>query len=104
MKLHFLSFDVETGHDIVYVYDGNNASAPLIHMFSDASRLHDVFSSGNAMFVLFVTDESKTKDGFKIAYSTINTGKAQSFLGKLIDPKERKLTLLQVLPFTRSIE
>ena len=77
MKLHFLSFDLKTGYDKFYVYDGNSASAPLLYSFSDASRPSDIFSSGNTTFVSFVTGEYNTKDGFEIAYSTMNPGKAQ---------------------------
>ena len=71
VRLHFLNFDLDTRNDEVRVYDGNAATAPLLHTFSGTSRPSDVLSSGNTVFVLFVTDGSVTKDGFKIAYSTI---------------------------------
>ena len=73
--------------------DGNNASTPLLSTFSGTTSwfpqiVVDVFSSGNTMFVLFVTDGSETMDGFKIVYSTLNHGKTQSFRCKLIDTKQ----------------
>ena len=123
MKLHFASFDVEAGADKVQVYDGDNASAPLLHTFTGSRSMHmsmhmsqrmyrrygisrvtDVFSSGNTMFVSFVSDVSDTMDGFKIVYSTVNPGKAQSFLCKSIDLKQWYLTFLQLLPFIRIID
>ena len=77
MKLHFTSFSTERGHDKVRVYDGNNASAPLLHTFSGTSRPSDVMSSGSNVFVSFVTDGGTTKDGFNIVYSRITPGKTQ---------------------------
>ena len=75
MRLHFTSFDTESRYDKVSVYDGNDATAPLLHTFSGTSGPSDVFSSGNTVFVSFVTDDSTTKDGFNIVYSTITPGK-----------------------------
>ena len=71
VQLHFVSFDVEHTNDKVRVYDGNDATAPLLHTFSGTSRPSDVFSSGNTVFVSFVTDDTNTKDGFMIEYWTI---------------------------------
>ena len=72
IRLHFVNFHLEAGADKVRVYDGNNASAPLLHTFTGTSRPSDVHSTGNTVFVSFVTDGSVTKDGFKIVYSGIS--------------------------------
>ena len=69
VRLHFTSFDTESGYDKVRVYDGNDASDPLLHTFSGSYRPSDIFSSGNTIFVSFVTDPGTTKDGFNIVYS-----------------------------------
>ena len=71
VRLHFQNFDLETSYDKVRVYDGSDTTAPLLNTFSGTSRPSDVFSSGNTVFVSFVTDSGTTKDGFKITYSTI---------------------------------
>ena len=63
------------GFDNVRVYDGNDATAPLLHTFRGTSIPSDVFSSGNTVFVSFSSDGSITKDGFNIVYSTITPGK-----------------------------
>ena len=76
IRLHFVNFYLEAGADEVRVYDGNNASAPLLNTFTGTSRPSDVYSTGNTVFVSFVTDGSVTKDGFKIVYSGIS-GKIQ---------------------------
>ena len=75
MGLHFTSFNTQSVYDKVRVYDGNDTTAPLLHTFSGTSRPSDVFSSGNTVFVSFVTDRSGTRDGFNVVYSTITPGK-----------------------------
>ena len=90
--LHFTSFNTESGYDKVRVYDGINTTAPLLHTFSGTSRPSDVSSSGNTVFVSFVTDGGLTKDGFKIAYSTITPGKTQR-LYQFIDVEQMCMTL-----------
>ena len=77
VRLQFTSFNTESGYDEVRVYDGNDATAPLLHTFSGTSRPSDVVSSGSNIFVSFVTDDGTTKDGFNIVYSTITPGKSQ---------------------------
>ena len=96
--MHFVNVDLEDGADTIQVYDGNNASTPLLNTYTGTTTwfpqiVVDVFSSGNTMFVLFVTDGSETMDGFKIVYSTINRGKTKSFRSKLIDTKQWYLSL-----------
>ena len=97
MRLHFLNFDIETRNDKVLVYDGNDTRAPLLHTFSGTSRPSDVFSSGNTVFVSFVTNSDTTEDGLKITYSTIIPvpGKLQRFL---CNSKDQKQWLLIVSP------
>ena len=88
VRLHFTSFNTESGCDKVRVYDGSDTTAPLLHTFSGTSRPSDVSSSGNTVFVSFVTDHSVTGDGFNIVYSTIGPGKKQR-LCKCIHVEQR---------------
>ena len=71
MRLHFTSFNTESGYDKVCVYDGKDTTARRLYTFSGTSLPSDVFSGGNNVFVSFVTDGGVTKDGFNIVYSTI---------------------------------
>ena len=69
--MHFVSFDTEETHDKVRVYDGNDTTAQDSYNFSSRYRRpSDLISSGNTIFVSFVTNRFVTKDGFKIVYST----------------------------------
>ena len=101
VRLHFLNFDLETRNDEVRVYDGNDATAPLLHTFSGTSRPSDVFSSGNTIFVSFVTNSDITDDGFKITYSTVIPvpGKLQRFIYNSNNLKQWCLTILTLFPF-----
>ena len=96
VQLHFTSFNTESGFDYVRVYDGNDTTAPLLHTFSGTSRPSDVFSSGNTIFVSFVTDDSSTRDGFQIIYMTIILvpGKLQRFVCNSNDIKQWYLAML----------
>ena len=71
IRLHFVNFDLKYFDDKVRVYDGNNASAPVLRTFTFTSRPTDVHSTGNTVLVSFITDGSYTGDGFKIVYSSI---------------------------------
>ena len=97
VRLQFTSFNTESFSDEVRVYDGSDATAPLLYTFSGTSRPSDVFSSGSTVFVSFVTDGSNTADGFNIVYSTITPGKSQrlyEFMNtEYIVVKQRYLTL-----------
>ena len=100
MRLHFTSFDTESDYDKVRVYDGYNTTAPLLHTFSGTYRPSDVFSSGNTIFVSFVTDSIETSDGFMIEYSSFNPdeGKLQRFPCNSNDIKQWYLMMLVLFP------
>ncbi|KAI0233877.1 Cubilin [Lamellibrachia satsuma] len=74
VQLHFVSFDLEAergcNYDSVRIYDGRGTSAPLMRTICGDSLPGDVTSSGNTMFVRFQTDDSGTRSGFSIYYST----------------------------------
>ena len=95
VRLHFASFSTYGG-DIVCVYDGNDATAPLLHTFSGSSRPSDVFSSGNTVFVSFVTNGRYTNDGFKVIYlaTILVPGKLQCILCNSNDLTQWHLSML----------
>ena len=69
ITLNFTQFNTATG-DVVKVYDGANASAPLIGTFSGAlTTMPSVSSTGPAMFITFVTDGATTAPGWKATYT-----------------------------------
>ena len=71
VKLEFLRFYVGSCCDHVKVYDGEDASAPLLGSFDGDSVPADIVSGSNDLFVTFKNDYSLTYDGFNIKYSAL---------------------------------
>ncbi len=69
ITLSFSAFST-AANDMVKVYDGADASAPLIGSFSGVlTTLPAVTSTGPHMFITFTTDGSGTAPGWKAKYS-----------------------------------
>jgi hypothetical protein len=70
ITLSFSRFNTAAG-DIVNVYDGANASAPLIGSYSGAlSTMPSVTSTGPQMFITFTTDGTTTAPGWRADFTT----------------------------------
>ncbi|NLA23762.1 MAG: T9SS type A sorting domain-containing protein, partial [Bacteroidales bacterium] len=70
IHINFLEFATEPNKDILYIYDGADDTAPLIGEFSGFSIPNNIVSTGNKVFLKFVTDESVQNLGWKLKYST----------------------------------
>jgi cubilin len=70
VKLNFLTFDTESGHDTVTVYDGAAASTPILATFSGNSIPPTVVSSGGSMFLTFKSNATINAAGWRADYST----------------------------------
>jgi hypothetical protein len=69
LTLNFTQFNTVAG-DVVKVYDGSNASAPLIGTFSGAlTSMPTVNSTGPTMFITFTTDGANSSQGWKANYT-----------------------------------
>jgi hypothetical protein len=64
-------FDLFNDSDKLYIYDGENNSAPLLAELSGNFLPGDIESSGNQVFIEFITDGSNTAPGFYLNYKTI---------------------------------
>ena len=71
--MHFVKFRVGRTFschiDSVRIYDGKDATAPLIHSFCGTNIPGDVLSSGNIVYVTFVSRGSVRNSGFRMKYS-----------------------------------
>ena len=65
--LHF-RFQTELSYDFLEVHDGPNLLSPLIGSFNGTQVPQFLFSSGNFLYLLFTTDNSRSNSGFKIFY------------------------------------
>ena len=77
VQLHFTRFDIHSyydtcSYDRVYIYDGSDTTAPLIHSICDNRFLVNyITSSGNTVFVYFLSDYRYRRSGFEIQYSSV---------------------------------
>merc|ERR1712137_1381226 len=58
ISLTWNSFDTEANHDIVYVYDGADATATLLGSYSGNEFPDSIVSSTQNLFVKFVADDN----------------------------------------------
>lgn len=69
IDLNFLNFDLNNPGDSVKVYDGTNASAPLLAALSGSTVPANVLSTGGTMYIEFITDGSAVAQGFEAVYT-----------------------------------
>lgn len=65
----FIRFDLSSS-DSLYFYDGEDASAPLLAAYSGNTLPADVATTGNRMFIQFITDGTVQDTGWLIEYSS----------------------------------
>ena len=70
LDVNFSSFDIETGYDYLYIYDGPTISSPQIagSPFSGTNSPSSFTSSSGALTFRFTSDLSTTKPGFMATY------------------------------------
>jgi hypothetical protein len=71
VSLDFFTFDTEAGNDTVTIYDGPNASSPILRTLSgNLGNPNPIVSSGGSMFITFKSNGSVTDLGWNAFYST----------------------------------
>uniref|UniRef100_A0A4D5RL31 Putative procollagen c-endopeptidase enhancer n=1 Tax=Ixodes scapularis TaxID=6945 RepID=A0A4D5RL31_IXOSC len=76
VRLWFSAFDVEASYnsctyDFVEVFDGSDASAPLLKTLCGDQIPGEIISSSDSLLLRFHTDPSTTKSGFVALYSAV---------------------------------
>ncbi|CAL8260982.1 unnamed protein product, partial [Boreogadus saida] len=71
VKISFDRFQTELSYDFLEVHDGPNLLSPLIGSFNGTLVPQFLFSSGNFLYLLFTTDNSRSNSGFKILYEVV---------------------------------
>ncbi|MDD4596793.1 MAG: C10 family peptidase [Lentimicrobiaceae bacterium] len=69
IQVTFDRFELGSG-DVVNIYDGFDASAPLIASYNSTDNSAVVNSSGSMLFVELITDETENGQGFVAAFSS----------------------------------
>ena len=62
--------DMFNDGDRLYIYDGNNNTAPLLAELGGTTIPDDIESTGNKVFAEFITDGANTASGFYLNYKT----------------------------------
>ncbi|KAI6073610.1 Metalloendopeptidase [Aix galericulata] len=82
VKLTFTELDIEAQQECTYdhleIYNGKDAKAPVLGRFCGAKEPEPVVSSGNKMFLKFVSDNSVQKKGFEATHSTVCGGQMRA--------------------------
>lgn len=63
-KITFTTFSIESGYDFLYIYDGPNASSPLLGTYSGTTLPPTTTASGQTLTLKFTSDESVTSTGW----------------------------------------
>lgn len=73
IELTFAQFNIEQGYDYLYIYDGNNTSAPLIGTYTGNSLPNGgvISSSGSSITVRMTSDEIIQSTGFDLTWKCL---------------------------------
>uniref|UniRef100_A0AAY4CTR7 CUB and Sushi multiple domains 3a n=1 Tax=Denticeps clupeoides TaxID=299321 RepID=A0AAY4CTR7_9TELE len=71
IKITFDKFQTEINYDFLELHDGPNLLSPLIGSFNGSQVPQFLFSTGNHLYMLFTTDNSRSDSGFKILYESV---------------------------------
>ena len=70
IEIGFDKFETEAQNDVVAVYDGPDINAPLLGEFSGQQLPPMLTSSGNEVFITFVSDDAGSFPGWFISYNS----------------------------------
>jgi spore germination protein YaaH len=73
VKLTFTQFNVETGFDSLWLYDGSSITAPLLGKYTGTVTPTPVTSTGNALTVRFKSDGATVTPGFTAIWQCFST-------------------------------
>ncbi|MEO0727187.1 MAG: M4 family metallopeptidase, partial [Bacteroidota bacterium] len=68
--INLISAAIESGWDYLYIYDGLNASAPLLDVLSGNFSDQTYVTTGGSFTLVFTTDGSVVRDGFLIQFES----------------------------------
>jgi len=103
ITVSFQAFDVESGYDYLYAYDGPSIYAPQFpgSPFSGNSIPQDLISSGNSITFKFTSDIATTADGWEASWScsgnnsfvNVQSATFQNFIQMFPNPAFEQLTI-----------
>jgi len=70
ISLNFSSFNVESGYDRLFIYDGDNLNASLIGSYTGVQSIGTINSSGGSLLIEFRSDCGTVAAGWAATYSS----------------------------------
>lgn len=71
IHLQFNNFNVESGYDFLFIYDGDSTNAPLIGMYTGTNSPGTIQSTGGSLLLEFRSDCSTLESGWEASYTTV---------------------------------
>ena len=71
ITIDFTVFNVESGYDNLYIYDGNTINAPLIGSYTGSNSPGTITSSTGALLIEFRSDCSTLSNGWEATYTSV---------------------------------
>lgn len=70
ISMTFSSFNVESGYDYLFIYDGSTVNAPLIGKYTGTVNPGPITSTGGSLLIEFRSDCATTDPGWAATYTT----------------------------------
>lgn len=76
VTINFLNFNLESGYDSIYIYNGTSALSPLLGKYSGTSLPPNLIANSGKMTVRFHSDGATVRSGYIAVYNcdTISVG------------------------------
>lgn len=73
ITLNFSSFNVESGYDNLFIYDGGSVNSPLIGQYTGSVNPGAVTSTNDSLLIEFRSDCATTAAGWAATYTTVTS-------------------------------
>ncbi len=70
ITLNFSVFNIESGYDNLFIYDGDNIEAPLIGSYTGSNSPGTISSTGGSILIEFRSDCATVSNGWEASYTT----------------------------------
>ncbi len=90
ITLNFTSFNLESGYDHMFIYDGGSVNSPLIGQYTGTVNPGPVTSTNDSMLVEFRSDCATLASGWAATYTTISSAQSNT---DIISPNTQVLSM-----------
>jgi hypothetical protein len=67
--IHFEQFNLESGYDSLWIYDGTDINSPLLSAFSGDQTPENLMTSANSFTIRFNSDGATERSGYALVWS-----------------------------------